>query len=207
MAEGRIVVGDGARRWQADSGQILFDFEISEIARKAAPVARHAFREAKKRDVELRTAASGSPAGRDAEGMSAEDWYAWGCELEAAAPAEAREAYERALALDPALADARVNMGRLCHEAGDLLGAEEHYRGALACRPDHGTAAYDLGVVLQDLGLQDEAIDVYETAVRIDPGNADAHYNVARLYEDRGRNADAVRHLKAYRKLTMARRR
>src|SRR5258708_19661258 len=34
----RIVVGDGAARWQADSGQVLFDFDTAELARKVAPL-------------------------------------------------------------------------------------------------------------------------------------------------------------------------
>src|SRR5918911_4702890 len=42
-AEGdRIVVGDGARSWSAEDGQVLFDFATSALARKVAPLARKA---------------------------------------------------------------------------------------------------------------------------------------------------------------------
>lgn len=185
-AEGdRIVVGDGTARWQPESGQFLFDFEVAELADRAAPMARRAFKGVRE----------------DEEGLTAESWYRWGCELEAAAPAEAREAYERALALDPAHADARVNLGRLLHEAGDLVGAEEHYRRALETRPADATAAFNLGVALQDLGHAREAIQAYEHAIDLDPGNADAHYNAASLFERIGDAAAALRHLTSYRKL------
>ena len=185
-AEGsRVVVADGSARWQPESGQALLDFGVAELAEKVAPLAREAFRQAQEGGDEL----------------TADDLYEWGCELEAAAPPEAREAYRRAIALDPGHADALVNLGRLLHEAGDPRGAEEHYRKALAARPGDATAAFDLGVALEDLGRLDEALAAYETAVALDADNADAHYNAASLYERQGQVQAALRHLKSYRNL------
>ena len=37
MEGSRIVVADGSRRWQPDSGQILFDFGVADLAKKVAP--------------------------------------------------------------------------------------------------------------------------------------------------------------------------
>lgn len=185
-AEGtRIVVGDGSARWQPESGQILFDFGVSELAQKAAPVVRHAFRKAKK----------------DAEEFVAEDWYEWGCELEPTNVADAREAYRRALELDPEHTEAHVNLGRLLHDAGDPAAAEGHYRCALAAEPQEPLALFNLGVALEDLGRPDEALEAYERALKVDPLNGDAHYNAARLCEGEGDAPGALRHLKAYRKL------
>jgi tetratricopeptide (TPR) repeat protein len=184
----RIVVSDGTARWQPESGQILFDFVVADLARRAAPVARRAFAEARE---------------ERGDSLTAEEWYGWGCELEATAPEEAAEAYRRALALDPRHADAHVNLGRLLHESGDAESAGEHYRRALDCRPDDATAAFNLGVALEDLGRPREALAAYENAVALDPGNADAHYNAASLCERLGQPADALRHLKDYRLLTL----
>jgi tetratricopeptide (TPR) repeat protein len=179
-AEGdRIVVGDGARKWSAEDGQILFDFGTAELARRIAPLAR-------KRSSSL-----------DADGM-----YERGCDLEEADPAAARAAYERALQLDPEHAQAHVNLGRLLHEAGEAASAAEHYRRALEARPDDGTAAFNLGVALEDLGRRAEAIDAYQLAITTDPHCADAHYNLSRLYEHLGQGAPALRHLRTYRALT-----
>jgi tetratricopeptide (TPR) repeat protein len=186
----RIVVSDGSARWQPESGQILFDFGVADLARRAAPVARLAFAEAK--------AEGGDP-------LTAEEWYRWGCELEAAAPEEAAQAYRRALALDPRHADAHVNLGRLVHESGDAETARQHYCRALDCRPDDATAAFNLGVALEDLGRPREALAAYENALALDARNADAHYNAASLCERLGQPADALRHLKDYRGLTLGR--
>jgi tetratricopeptide (TPR) repeat protein len=183
----RIVVSDGSARWQPESGQVLFDFGVEDLALRAAPVARRAFSEAKE---------------EEGSALSAEQWYRWGCELEAAAPEEAADAYRRALAIDPGHADAHVNLGRLFHEAGDADAARDHYRRALEERPEDATAAFNLGVALEDLGRPADALAAYEKAVALDPQNADAHYNAASLCERLGRPADAVRHLKDYRALT-----
>jgi tetratricopeptide (TPR) repeat protein len=183
---GHVVVGDGVAKWKPESGQGLLDFGVAELARKVAPMAKRAFREAK----------------RDAERLTAEDWYAWGCELESAAPAEAQEAYLRALQLDSLHADAHVNLGRLLHDAGDPEAARDHYLRALEARPEDSTAAFNLGVALEDLGRLAAALAAYERAVSADPANTDAHFNAANLADRMGQPADALRHWSAYRKLS-----
>jgi tetratricopeptide (TPR) repeat protein len=185
-AEGsRIVVEDGRRRWQPESGQILLDFGEEDHA-KVSPKFRLDFREARAAEPEF----------------SAEEWFEWACELEPDSPAEAIDAYGRALALDPAHADAHVNLGRLRHEAGDAAEAATHYEAALASRPDDAVAAFNLGVALQDLRKLPEALLAYQKAVRLDPENADAHFNAAALAERLGYAEAALRHLRTYRKLT-----
>jgi tetratricopeptide (TPR) repeat protein len=185
-AEGdRIVVSDGETTWSPESGQMQLDFAVAELATKAAPMARRAAKEARKVEDEL----------------SAEDWYELGLELEVATPAEARDAYRRALELDAHHADAHVNLGRLLHEQGLVEEAERHYRLALREAPDHTTAAYDLGIALEDLGRPADAIEAYRAALVTDPRLADAHYNIARLYEKVGKKAAALRHFSAYRRL------
>src|SRR5213080_3115859 len=186
-AEGdRIVVSDGESTWSPESDQMQLDFAISDLATRAAPMAR-------------RTARAARLVEQD---FSAQDWYDLGLELEVAAPAEARDAYRRALELDAHHADAHVNLGRLLHEQGLVEEAERHYRLALRESPEHATAAFNLGIALEDLGRPADAIDAYRAALATDPRLADAHYNVARLYEKAGKKAAALRHLSSYRRLT-----
>ena len=186
-AEGdRIIVSDGETTWSPESGQMQLDFAVAELATRAAPMARRAAKAARKVEDEL----------------SAGDWYELGLELEVATPAEARDAYRRALELDAHHADAHVNLGRLLHEQGLVEEAERHYRLALREAPDHATAAYDLGIALEDLDRPADAIEAYRAALVTDPRLADAHYNIARLYEKVGKKAAALRHFSAYRRLT-----
>jgi tetratricopeptide (TPR) repeat protein len=182
------VIREGSTLWRSESGQGVIDFAAEELARRTLPFTRKA----------SETAAARSE-------REAEAWYELACELEAAAPDQAQNAYQRALELDSGHAGARVNLGRLLHEEGHPQAAANHYRLALAARPDDPIAAFNLGVALEDLDRTTEAIAAYEQALAADPAAADAHYNLAGLYEKDGQAAAAIRHLKAYRKLTQGR--
>ena len=182
----RVVVRDGRDAWQPESGQMVLDFEVAELARRAAPVARRLIHRARRSD----------------EPLTAEQWYTLGLDLESAAPAEAREAYVRALALDPRHASARVNLGRWLQADGHPAEAVVQYRVALAAHPHHPTAAFNLGTALEELGRRAEAIEAYRRAVAADADFADAHFNLARLYDQAGKRAAALRHLQAYRQLS-----
>jgi tetratricopeptide (TPR) repeat protein len=182
---GRIVVRDGSSTWNPESGQLQLDFKVSRLASKVAPIARRAAREAK-----------------EDSRVTADQWYDLGIDLEAGAPTQARQAYERALALEPRHADAHVNLGRLLYDQNEVTDAIEHYRRALALKRHHTTAAFNLGIALEDLGRTNDAIDAYRRALESDPFFADAHFNLAKLYEKAGKQTAAIRHLKSYRELT-----
>jgi tetratricopeptide (TPR) repeat protein len=185
-AEGdRVVVRDEQTAWQPDSGQLLLDFTVAELATRAGPVARRLARDARRAE----------------EDLSANRWFALGLDLEAAAPDDARDAYRRALELDPAHVDARLNLGRLLQESGRVAEAEAHYRAVLEGEGPTPTAAYNLGTALEDQGRTGEAIAAYRVALAADARFADAHFNLARLYERTGRRAAAIRHFRAYRDL------
>ena len=180
----RVVAWDGAARWQPDSGQFLFSFEAPALAPAPAPPAAR-------------------PAAPPVEPPSrtAEEWFDLGCELEAASPAEARHAYEQALALDPALADAHVNLGRLFHAAGETAPAEAHYQAAIGHAPDDAIAHFNLGGLLEDTGRAPAAVESYQRALAADPDFADAHYNLGLLLDRLGRRTAAMAHLRTARRL------
>jgi tetratricopeptide (TPR) repeat protein len=186
---GRVIVRDGRRRWNPESGQQLFSFHVAELADKVAPLAERRVAEARVATTRLRV----------------EDWYELGCELETSRPEDARDAYRRAIELDPTHAAAHTNLGRLLHEAGEIGAAEAHYRQALVAEPNDVTASFNLAVVLEDRDRIEDAIVAYQRVLAIDDSYADAHYNLARLYERQGRGVVAVRHLRAYRRLMKGR--
>ena len=214
-AEGEeIVATDGNASWRPDSGQVLLNFETSEIAARAAGVAaparpRLGLLPRPAPNSASTTGASHVGRGVDDSGPwtdpdyrpSAEEWYELGCEIEATEPERAIEAYEKALALEPELADAHVNIGRLLHMAGERGRAEPHYREAVRQDPDDPTPHFNLGVLLEELGRKDEALLAYRQAILRDPDFADAHCNLGLLLESVGNRTEAVRHLMLARQL------
>ena len=179
----RVVVKEGARRWQADSGQYLLAFEGDPADGSLSVIARDE---------------TNAPA-------TAEEWFEHAAALEADDPDAAIAAYERAIASDPRFSDARVNLGSLLHEQGRLAKAERVYRAAIASKAAHPLLHYNLGVLLEDMGRKREAVEAYETALAADAGMADCHYNLALLYEELGRPKEALRHMAQYRKLVRTR--
>jgi tetratricopeptide (TPR) repeat protein len=186
-AEGhRVVARDGAVAWNPESGQLVLDFDVATLAQRAAPLAR-------------RQAAA---ARRVEEDLDAEAWFELGVELEVSDPDEARDAYRRALELDPHHAEAHVNLGRLLIESERAEEAETHFRAVLADHPDHATAWFNLGIALEDRRRTNDAVKAYEQAIAADRRLADAYFNLARLYEHAGKRAAALRNLSKYRLLT-----
>ncbi len=142
-------------------------------------------------------------------GTPATDWYEQGCALEAREPEAAMEAYRRAIAGCPGLADAHNNLGRLHHDRRELADAEGCYRVAICISAEVALYWFNLGVVLEDSGRHAEAIAAYERSIELGPSSADAHFNLARLLELGARRTGdevllrrAVRHLVRYRDLT-----
>jgi tetratricopeptide (TPR) repeat protein len=180
----RVVVREGSSQWQAESGQYLLEFEGDPVSGAMSVIEHRAS-----------MAASGS----------AREWFERATELERQDAAAAIDAYERAIAADPALLDASINLGRLLHEAGRLPRAEAVYRGARKACGDDPLLLYNLAVLLEDMNRGVEAAAAYEVALRGEPDLADAHYNLGLLYRELGRPKQAIRHMARYRALTAPR--
>lgn len=187
-AEGnRIIVRDGGARWNPESGQVLFDFRVAELAEGIA---------------ELKPKKAAPPLD-SVEVAAADEWYQIGCRREDEGDADgAIAAYRRAIETDAGHANALVNVGRLLHERGDRAAALQAYQSALELRPDDPVAAFNLGVALEDAERLDDAAAAYQRAIAADPRAADAHYNLAGVFERLGDRASALRHLRTYKKLT-----
>jgi tetratricopeptide (TPR) repeat protein len=185
-ANGRgILVHDGGSAWNPESGQLQIDFAIAELTPRAARVTK---------------ALSANPRPGQ-ESTDAWDWFDLALELELTDPDGAFRAYTHALAYDPALVDAHVNLGRLLQLAGRTHEAIEHYRMSLEAGSTDPTASFNLGTAMEELGRWSDALAAYQQAVKADGEFADAHFNLARLYEQLGRRAEAIGHLRAYRAL------
>jgi tetratricopeptide (TPR) repeat protein len=171
----RVVVREGASRWQAESGQYLLAFEGDP--------------------------AEGSLRVIEKKQPSAQDWFERALDLEEEDVEAALRAYGEAVAADPKHLDAHVNLGRLLHEAARLEDAERAYRDAIKACGEAPALLYNLGVLLEDLNRKAEAMQAYESALRGDPALADCHYNLALLCEALERPREAIRHMAQYRRL------
>jgi tetratricopeptide (TPR) repeat protein len=175
----RVVVKEGSRRWQAESGQYLLAFEGDPANGSLSVI----------------------DARKDAPKASAQDWLDRGLDLEESDAQAALEAYGEAIAADSKLVDAHVNRGWLLHEAGRLEQAELAYREGIAACGSDSLLLYNLGVLLADMERKQEAVEVYEAALQANPGFADCHYNLALLCEELDKPRDAIRHMAQYRRL------
>jgi tetratricopeptide (TPR) repeat protein len=175
----RVVVREGGSRWQAESGQYLLAFE-GDPADGSLSVFEP-------RELEA--------------GVSAQVWFDRAVALENEDAEAAVQAYEQAVAADPTLLDAQINLGSLLHEAGDTTGAERVYRDAINTCGSDPVLLYNLGVLLEDMGRKSEAVEAYETALRGNAALADCHYNLALLCEELDKPKEAIRHMAQYRRL------
>ena len=186
----RVVARDGGMAWQPDNGQVVFAFEVDALARLARRVV---------------------PARRSRRQMvrppqpthNARTWFERALAREQRADvAGACDAYRRALELEPEMADAQINLGRLLHEQGEGAEAARLYHLAIANAPDDPVAHYNLAIVLEDQRHFAAAVAHYQKALVSDPEFADAHFNLGRLLDRLGRHSEAIRHLCRYKQLS-----
>lgn len=178
-----IAVRNGSHQWEAESGQLLMDFEVAPV-RGAVAFLQHA------------------PAAPDSSPADADEWFVRAEELEEAGThAQAEAAYRRALELSPAHADAWLNLGAMMCEARRCDEAIALYDEALKHCPEEPLLHFNRAIALEDKGRAREAIASYEACLRLAPDLADAHFNAARLHEQVGDAQRAVRHFSAYRRL------
>ncbi len=114
----------------------------------------------------------------------------------------ARAAYEACLEGDCDHLEARINLGRLLHLAGELKRAERIYMQAK--RPN-AMLHFNFAILLEDMKRERESMLHYRSALALDPVFTDAHFNLARLYERAQQPREALRHLLAYRRLVAPR--
>lgn len=194
-----VTVREGRSQWQADSGQLVMDFELAPVKgtvaflqRAPAHGARHA------------PAAAPAPApahGVPVQGDEAAAAFSRGEALESSDRRGAEAAYREVLALDPAHAEAYLNLGALLCEGSRSAEAVALYDEALRHHPGEALLHFNRAIALEDQSRHADALASYNESLRLDPDLADAHYNAARLHEQRGDAKKAVRHFSAYRRL------
>ena len=181
VSDGRRVVvkgSDGA--FEAVSGQMVMDFQVTSLRDDVVRVLR--------------------PETSKARARTAYELYSQASALDEDPKSfdEAEKLYERAIALDPSLGIAYTNLGNIRFRRGDEAAAETLYKRAIEIDAEQPEAHYNLGYVLLERGEPRTAVDHFERALASDPRFADAHFNLAMAYEQAGERAKARPHWKRY---------
>ena len=92
---------------------------------------------------------------------------------------EAAACYERAVKLNPNLAEGWYNLGNTLEALGALPQAECSFRRAIEVRPAYAHAHYNRGCMLEKLGAIDEAIKEMEQAIALDDNYGQARFGRA----------------------------
>lgn len=190
----RVIVDQVAHRFEAGSGQLVLDFEVSTLREQAAEVLSLPW-------VGEEDEGSGRP-------RTAYEWFLFAQELEDewdGAPADVegltqvRHAYEAALELDPGLAAAWTNLGGLLARIGELDDAAEHFEQALAHDAEQEEARLNLAALSLQAGRTAAAVAGYREVLRRDPDCLEAHYGLARALLQQGGKGEALAHLERFR--------
>lgn len=179
-----VAVHDSGSRWEAESGQLLIDFDVAPRAGSVAFVER-----------------APAPAATAGAGPSLAERFAAAEALEADDPAAAERAYRQLVEAAPTHADAWLNLGAMLCEAGRQPEAVRLYDQALGHCPEEALLHFNRAVALEDLARYREALLAYDRCLTLDPGIGDAHFNAARLHDQLGEQKQAIRHFSAYRRL------
>ena len=113
-------------------------------------------------------------------------------QLEGRVP-ESIEQYEQALANDPDLVQAHLNLINLYTQTGQREQAERHYRRVMSLNPNMADAHYNYAVLQFQRGQQAESEAALLRALEINPAHYDARFSLGVLYEAQGRSGDAIR--------------
>ena len=172
---GELVVLDEAGMFEARTGQVPMDFdppEYSQLTALPTPTA-----------IPVNT-----------EQWSAEDWFELACDRDGYDDDGAREAYLKALELDPGFVDAQIGLAGVYEAAGDPFAAIPILRTALQEHSGHAVGWELLGLCYEHIGRDDEALSAYDNAIDADPYVADVRERAALLCDRLGLTLRAAEH-------------
>src|SRR5690348_571556 len=105
-------------------------------------------------------------------------------------PQDARPEYERAMALDPKMPEAPLNLGILLLES-DPAAAISPLRKAADLLPAQSRPRFLLGAAEERSGDLKSAVESYEAALHLDPSDSETALHLGGLYLKQNRPADA----------------
>lgn len=175
-----LIVRDESVAFEPATGQVVLDFDVSEV-----------------RDAAVRVLMRDTT---DAGKKAAYEHYLEGCRYDEEPDQieRAAAAYRKAVHCDPSMSHAHTNLGNLLYRQGKVAEAKQFYLTALQVDPEQPEALYNLGCMALEANDIVEATFQLEQAVSIDPGFADGHFNLALSYERDERFEEAQQHWQVF---------
>jgi len=180
--------------WQ--HGQLAFDFRLDVEPARVLTLQPRSSPGSRQRGDE--------PPVEVADTALAEEYFRTASRLDdgdESAQEEAAAAYRKALALDPRLVAALINLANIHYSRDELAEAQALYERAIGLESNFFEAHFNLGNIYHDLGRFSEAGACYRQALRLNPLYADAHFYLAVTFEKMGLSHDAQPHWRSYRQL------
>ena len=97
---------------------------------------------------------------------------------------DAIPSFKKAVDLDPAQYEARLNLAAVSLRFRDYTTAEENFKAVVAAQPRNYEAVLGLGVAQRGNRKFDEAEQSYVAAQKVDPSRADSYFNLGLLYQE-----------------------
>ena len=118
--------------------------------------------------------------------------------------ADARQALEHSLQLNPNLAEVHYQLGLLAGQQGSRQEAIAHWQRAVELQPHHAQALFFLGTAYLELGNLAEAESAFQRSLAADPSNMKTEYDLALVLNKSGKSEEAKQHFERYRSMQEA---
>lgn len=105
---------------------------------------------------------------------------------------EAKQNFEKALAIDPKLNEARVYLATLHMETGETDSAKTLLEEALKISPKDTKALTKMGVLYYSNKDVAKAVTYFDRAIKLDPKCVEAHYNLGLAFAESGLLSEAI---------------
>ena len=102
------------------------------------------------------------------------------------------DGYNRALFLNPKVADVYNNLGVALRAQGKLEASLACYRRSLVLRPASAAVHSNMGNVLREMGRLQSSVAAHQQAIKLAPNNPEAYYNLGLALRDLGQVDQAL---------------
>ncbi|MBI4474451.1 MAG: VCBS repeat-containing protein, partial [Acidobacteria bacterium] len=106
--------------------------------------------------------------------------------------ADALQAFERAISLDPSLIRARINHAIALFNNQQVERSRDVLLELTAKYPSEYRAWYNLGIAYKSLGQTELAIDAFSRVAQLRPDDADTHYHLGSMYAQAQKYPQAI---------------